>query len=146
MKYTDLKKELLGKKELRKIRVKNQLAYDVANMVLDARIKKGLTQSQLAKKIGTKQPSIARIENGDYVPTLTFLEKIAKALDTELIVPSFGFAKIIEPVADGFSFESDAILCSKELTLGTVSFKFEIKNNSSEAESLYPSKLEECHG
>jgi predicted transcriptional regulator len=38
----------------------------------------------LALKIGTKQPSIARFESGDYNPTISFLKKISKALDSKL--------------------------------------------------------------
>jgi transcriptional regulator with XRE-family HTH domain len=45
------------------------------------RIQRGLTQAQLAKMVGTRQPSIARLENGSSVPSLSFLERIAGALD-----------------------------------------------------------------
>lgn len=82
---------LFRNKKLRKIRERNRFKYQMANLVFEARLKKKMTQAQLAKKIGTKQPSIARIENGDTLPSLDFLEKIAKALGTSLIVPKFEF-------------------------------------------------------
>jgi predicted transcriptional regulator len=44
------------------------------------RRKAGLTQKQLAEKIGTKQPSISRLEVGDKGATLDFIGKVAYAL------------------------------------------------------------------
>lgn len=71
---------------------KNQnFEFEVANLITEARIYSGYTQSELAKKIGTKQPSIARIERGLSLPSLSFLQKIAKALNTYLLAPKFGF-------------------------------------------------------
>ena len=54
--------------------------YQVARL----RIQHGLTQAQLAELVGTHQPSIARLENGTSVPSLSFLERIAKALDARI--------------------------------------------------------------
>ena len=56
--------------------------YQVARL----RTKLGLTQSQLAEIVGTKQPSIARLENGEGSPSLTFLKKVAEALGAEVKV------------------------------------------------------------
>ncbi len=41
---------------------------------------KGITQEELAKKVGTKQPSISRMEEWGSWGSLKFLHKIAKAL------------------------------------------------------------------
>jgi HTH-type transcriptional regulator/antitoxin HipB len=54
--------------------------YQVARL----RIQRGLTQAQLAEMVGTRQPSIARLENGTSVPSLSFLDRIAKALDVRV--------------------------------------------------------------
>jgi DNA-binding XRE family transcriptional regulator len=54
--------------------------YQIARL----RIQRGLTQEELAKMIGTRQPSIARLENGSSVPSLSFLERIANALDARI--------------------------------------------------------------
>ncbi len=40
----------------------------------------GLTQKQLAEKVGTKQPSISRLENNSESVTLKFIGKVAYAL------------------------------------------------------------------
>lgn len=82
---------LFRNKKLREIRERNRLKYQMANLVFEARLKKKMTQAQLARRIGTKQPSIARIENGDTLPSLTMLEEIAKALGTVLLQPRFEF-------------------------------------------------------
>jgi len=73
------------RKECEKI----DLAFEIGNQVFSARIDAGLSQEKLAQKIGTKQPSIARIESGASLPSLSFLEKIAKALGTRLLPPQF---------------------------------------------------------
>jgi transcriptional regulator with XRE-family HTH domain len=56
-------------------------------MIYDARAQAGLTQEQLAKRVGTKQPVIARLEDADYEGhSLNMLQRIAKALNRTLRV------------------------------------------------------------
>jgi transcriptional regulator with XRE-family HTH domain len=45
---------------------------------------KGLTQEQLAEKIGTSTPWIGHIETGREVPNLQMLQKIAHALGVKV--------------------------------------------------------------
>ena len=45
---------------------------------------KGITQKELANKVGTKQPGIARAEKWGQWPTLRLLYKMAKALNCHL--------------------------------------------------------------
>lgn len=47
---------------------------------------KGLTQEELAARIGTRQPIIARLEAGAHVPTWRTLDRVAKALDAKVDV------------------------------------------------------------
>ena len=54
--------------------------YQVARL----RILRGLTQAQLAEMVGTRQPSIARLENGSSIPSLSFLNKVATALNAKI--------------------------------------------------------------
>src|SRR5260370_23052395 len=55
--------------------------FEVAQMIYDARTKAGLSQSELAALIGSKQPVIARLEDADYEGhSLTMLQRIASAL------------------------------------------------------------------
>lgn len=62
--------------------VKRDMPHQIGMEVENMRMKAGLTQKQLAKKIGTLQPAIARIESGSYLPSLTMMNKIAKVLGT----------------------------------------------------------------
>lgn len=56
-------------------------AWDIAFQIYDLRKKIGLTQTQLAKLVGTRQSNIARIESADYTGyTFKTLEKVTKAL------------------------------------------------------------------
>ena len=57
-------------------------AYQVARL----RIMRGLTQKQLAKLVGTKQSSIARLESGRAEPRLSFLRRVVEALRGRLEV------------------------------------------------------------
>lgn len=55
-----------------------------ASMVYEARQAAGLTQAELAKKIGTSQSAIARLEDADYRGrTVAMMVRIASALGLE---------------------------------------------------------------
>lgn len=54
----------------------------VAEDLFELRTKAGLTQDQLAKKVGTSRTAIARLEDAEYRGhSVRMLEKIARALD-----------------------------------------------------------------
>jgi ribosome-binding protein aMBF1 (putative translation factor) len=58
---------------------------EVAQLVYDARIEAGLTQQQLAERIGTKQSVVARLEDADYEGhSLSMLRRIADAVGKRL--------------------------------------------------------------
>ncbi len=69
-------------KDLEEARVQVRLAVMIAHLRED----KGLSQRDLAKITGLKQPQIARIESGDYLPTLETLWKLADALRAKVII------------------------------------------------------------
>ncbi|HLX61930.1 MAG TPA: helix-turn-helix transcriptional regulator [Planctomycetota bacterium] len=57
----------------------------VARMIYQARTEAGLTQAELAKKLNTKQPVIARLEDADYEGhSLTMLQRIADVLGKKI--------------------------------------------------------------
>ncbi|MEK7589786.1 MAG: helix-turn-helix transcriptional regulator [Patescibacteria group bacterium] len=80
------KEQLLKNKETNKAYLKLKPQYDLIEMIIRERLKKGMTQEALAKKIGTKQSAIARFESGKTNPTISFLSNIAEALGGELTV------------------------------------------------------------
>lgn len=82
--YTSLKKELLKDKKIRAEYDALSSEFSLIEQLIEKRLNKGFTQSQLAKKVGTKQSAISRLESGSYNPSISFLQKVAVALDTEL--------------------------------------------------------------
>ncbi len=57
----------------------------ISQLIYDARTAAGLTQVELAMKIGTRQPVIARLEDADYEGhSLSMLQRIAAALHLQL--------------------------------------------------------------
>lgn len=58
----------------------------LARQVKALREARRLSQADLAAKVGTKQPAIARIESGRGIPRLDFLQRIADALGARLDV------------------------------------------------------------
>lgn len=57
---------------------------EIAYQILKLRKQKGLSQTELAKRIGTKQSDIARMEAGQQNFTTDTLQKIASAFEREL--------------------------------------------------------------
>ena len=82
--YKQLKKELLKDKGIKKAYEKLGPEFAVIEMIIRRRIEKGLSQKELARKIGTKQSAISRLESGTYNPSLSFLQKVSEALNTKL--------------------------------------------------------------
>jgi len=64
---------------------KSQPQFELTCAMIDARLKNNLTQEQLAKKIGSKQAVISRVESGANV-SVDFLQRVANALDLDLQV------------------------------------------------------------
>ncbi len=60
--------------------------FQIARQVIRARIARKLTQTQLAKRIGTKQPVISRLEGMGSMPTITLLKKVAASLGKKLVI------------------------------------------------------------
>ena len=84
----DIIDRLVGNDDrLRKMVEEEIVNARVAQAIYDLRNGAGLTQSQLAKLIGTTQPVIARLEDADYRGhSLNMLVRIAFALNKELDV------------------------------------------------------------
>ena len=80
------KKILLKDPKFRKAYEESRLEYEIARAVIRARIKKGLTQKQLANKLNTKQSVISRVESANTTPSLSLLKRLAQALDISLRV------------------------------------------------------------
>jgi DNA-binding XRE family transcriptional regulator len=60
------------------------LAGELAELVYKLRDRAGLTQAELARRMGTTQSSIARIESGGSLPTVEMLARLARAIGISL--------------------------------------------------------------
>lgn len=58
---------------------------EIGNIIAMARIRKDITQAELAKKIGTSQSAINRIEHGKQNASLEIISKISRALNYQII-------------------------------------------------------------
>jgi ribosome-binding protein aMBF1 (putative translation factor) len=58
--------------------------YTVIKLEIKLRNEKRLSQKELAERMGTSQSAIARFERGNINPTLEFISRLAKALNTKL--------------------------------------------------------------
>ncbi len=61
--------------------------FELPEMIIKAREEAGLTQEELAERIGTKQPALSRLERGGYKKVkIETLMKIAHALNMRLTI------------------------------------------------------------
>ncbi len=58
----------------------------IARFVIMRRAELGLTQAQLAERIGTSHSAISRIESGQHRTSVATLERLAEALDVRFVM------------------------------------------------------------
>ena len=58
--------------------------FQIAKTIIETRVKRKLSQAELAKKINTGQAVISRLENMNGKPSLSFLQRVAEALQLKL--------------------------------------------------------------
>ena len=80
-KWEDLRKSINFTKEEEQ-EMEQEMA--IIQAIIDARKSKNLTQAELSKKSGVRQPVIARMEKGVNSPQLNTLIKILNALDCKI--------------------------------------------------------------
>lgn len=86
MRLEDWRQELAEDEGYRQAAAEWQPFLDLADDVLAARLARAWTQADLAEHVGTRQANISRLESGLANPTLKFLQKVAAALNADLIV------------------------------------------------------------
>ena len=84
--YEVYRDNLLKDPELKKYYDEVGKQLEIAYQILQLRKKQGISQSELAKKIGTTQSNVARLESGQQNFTTETLQKIAKAFRRDLKV------------------------------------------------------------
>jgi ribosome-binding protein aMBF1 (putative translation factor) len=83
---SDLHKKWMKQPKYRKEYEALEEEFVLASAVIDARNGAGLTQEELARKMGTTQPVVARLESGRARPSLRTLERLARATRSRLVI------------------------------------------------------------
>ena len=64
--------------------VENEFTYEISRQLIALRLKRGMTQKDVARQAGTTQSVIARIENGEQNISMKTLTKLAEALKADI--------------------------------------------------------------
>lgn len=81
-----LKKNLLSDPKVKEAYDELEPEYQIARQVIEARMKRNMTQQDLAAKMGTGQAVISRLESMRGRPTISFLERLSQALRVPISV------------------------------------------------------------
>ncbi|MDO4575004.1 MAG: helix-turn-helix domain-containing protein [Planctomycetia bacterium] len=84
--FENLLQEAMTDPEFKKEYDSLEPEYALIEQILELRQKEGLTQAQLAERIGIQQSHLSRLESGNYNPSLAFLKKVAKGMGKKLIL------------------------------------------------------------
>lgn len=85
--YEEHVRELLKNKKVREEYEKLLPEYELARSIIEQRLKKKMTQEEVARKAGMPQSTISRIEGLTHgIPKISTLKKIANALDAKVVV------------------------------------------------------------
>ena len=83
---SDLHKRWMKEPKYRNAYEALEKEFTLAKAVIDVRNRAGLTQEELARRMGTTQPAIARLEGGRTRPSLRTLQRLAEAAGCRLLV------------------------------------------------------------
>ena len=88
MNHNQLKKKALKNESVRKEYESLQPEFDLLRDMLKARQDEGLSQADIAERMGTKPPAITRLESslttGRHSPSIATLKKYAEAVNCHL--------------------------------------------------------------
>jgi len=88
MNHSELKERALADKKVREEYDALEPEFSLLHEMLRARQNAGLSQAEIAERMGTKAPAVTRLESslssGKHSPSLSTLKKYADALDCHL--------------------------------------------------------------
>lgn len=84
--FNEMKENMLKDEEFKAEYEKLKPRYEAIEQIIKARKEQNMTQSELAKRVGTQKSNISRLESGNYNPSLDFLVKIAESLGKSLSI------------------------------------------------------------
>lgn len=88
MNHSELKKKALKKKSVQLAYEALEPEFSLLRELLQARQNAGLSQAEIAERMGTKPPAVTRLESslssGKHSPSIATLKKYARALGCHL--------------------------------------------------------------
>jgi len=88
MNHSELKEKALGNKKVRDAYDALEPEFSLLHEILRARQNAGLSQAEIAERMGTKAPAVTRLESslssGKHSPSISTLKKYADALNCHL--------------------------------------------------------------
>ena len=84
--WKQFRDEALGDPRVRAGYERAERMIRLGEAVREAREAAGISQAELARRMGTGQPTIARLELGGVDPKLSTIERVSQALGAELVV------------------------------------------------------------
>jgi transcriptional regulator with XRE-family HTH domain len=95
--------------EFDRAEVEAEARLQLAELVYNTRHTAGLTQVELARRVGTTQTAISAIENGERLPTVATLSRVAHALGRDL--------KVEMPMAESIMELEGLFQATRQVTL-----------------------------
>ena len=84
--WSEVRSSLMRDREFAEEVKRLEPEFEIIGQIIEARLAQNLTQEDLARKIGTRQGNISRLEKGNANPSLQFLKKVARGLGKELSI------------------------------------------------------------
>lgn len=81
-----LKRELMSRPGVRAAYDAQSAEFSIVGELIAARMRAGLTQHQMAERMGTTQSAIARLEGGQRTPSMNTVQRYAEAAGCKAVV------------------------------------------------------------
>ncbi len=82
--WEQVRKELMVDPKVKKAYEDLQPEFAIVQALIDARVKKKISQEELARRMGTGQAVISRLENANASPSLSLIKRLADALELKV--------------------------------------------------------------
>ena len=82
----NIRKKMLADSEVRAAYRDLAGEFDLARELISARVRAGLTQAEVASRMGTTQSVVARLESGAQMPSVNTLLKFARATKSRAVI------------------------------------------------------------
>ena len=82
--HAQFRKKLLAKPAVREAYEELQPEFAIVRAIVEARAKKTISQEELAKRMGTGQAVISRLESANASPSLSLIKRLAEALNLKV--------------------------------------------------------------